>query len=132
MNTKELVLEFVRRINARDVDGLCSLMSEDHRFIDALGAIVQGREALRQAWTGYFQLVPDYQISLEEIFERDHVIAAFGTAGGTYAPDGKLLPENRWRVPAAWRAERKDGLLTEWRVYADNEPIRQLMAKANE
>ena len=79
-------------------------------------------------WAGYFQLVPDYQISLEEIFENGNVVAALGTAGGTYSPDGKLSKENRWQVPAAWRAEVKDNLLTEWRVFTDNEPIRQMMA----
>jgi hypothetical protein len=132
MNAKDVLLEFVRQINAQNVDGLFKIMSEDHRFIDALGSTVQGREAMRQAWIGYFHLVPDYQISLEEIFENENAIAAFGTAGGTYSPNGELLEENRWQVPAAWRAEVRNNLLTEWRVYADNEPIRQLMAKANQ
>ena len=131
MNAKDILLEFVEKINSQNVDGLCSLMSEGHRFIDGLGSIMQGREAMRKAWTGYFQLVPDYRISLEEIFETGNVIAAFGTAEGTYSPDGQLLEENRWQVPAAWRAEVREDLVTEWRVYADNEPIRQLMAKAN-
>ncbi len=129
MNTKDVLLEFVRHINSQNVHGLCSLMSEDHRFVDGLGSMVQGREQMREAWTGYFRLIPDYQISLEEIFENGNVIAAFGTAGGTYSPDGKLSEEHRWRVPAAWRAEVREDLVTEWRVYADNEPIRQLMAK---
>ncbi|HKZ80965.1 MAG TPA: nuclear transport factor 2 family protein [Pyrinomonadaceae bacterium] len=47
---KEIVLQFVEQINSQNVDGLCSLMSEQHRFIDAFGAIVQGREQMRQAW----------------------------------------------------------------------------------
>ncbi len=131
MKAKDIIAEFVRQINSQNVDGLCSLISEGHRFIDALGSIVQGREEMRRAWTGYFQLVPDYQISLEEIFENGDTIAAFGTAGGTYAPSGELREENRWQVPAAWRAEVRDNLLTEWRVYADNEPMRRLMAEAN-
>ena len=132
MNAREVVLEFVGQINSQNVDGLCSLMCEDHRFIDALGVIVQGREEMRWAWAGYFHLVPDYQISVEEIFETGNVIAAFGAAGGTYSPDGQLVEESRWQVPAAWRAEVREDLVTEWRVYADNEPIRQLMAKAKQ
>ena len=132
MSAKDIVVEFVRQINSQNVDGLCSLMSEDHRFIDALGSMIQGREEMRQAWAGYFHLVPDYWISLEEIFENSNVITAFGTAGGTYSPDGEMREENKWQVPAAWRAEIRDNLLTEWRVYADNEPMRRLMAKANE
>jgi len=30
-------------------------------------------------------------------------------------------------VPAAWLAVVKDGLVAEWRVYADNQPLRKLM-----
>jgi len=126
---KEIVLQFVEQINSQNVDGLCSLMSEQHRFIDAFGAIVQGREQMRQAWIGYFHLVPDYQILLEEVFEYGNAVVAFGTAGGTYAPNGELLEQNKWQVPAAWRASVSDNFLTEWRVYADNEPLRQLMRK---
>jgi len=40
---------------------------------------------------GYFHLVPDYQILLEEVFEYGNAVVAFGTAGGTYAPNGELL-----------------------------------------
>jgi hypothetical protein len=36
-----------------------------------------------------------------------------------------LKPENRWQTPAAIRALIEDGKVAEWRVYADNEPIRQ-------
>ena len=131
-NAKDIVVKFVEQINSQNVDGLCGLMSEDHKFIDALGAVCQGREEMRQAWTGYFHLVPDYQISLEEIVENGNVVAAFGTAGGTYSPGGELLAENSWQVPAAWLAIVSDNLLTEWRVYTDNEPIRRLMAKGNQ
>ncbi len=132
MEPRDTVLKFIEQISAQKVDGLCDLMSENHQFIDALGAKVQGREQMRRAWTGYFQLVPDYHISCEEIFVRGNVVAAFGTAGGTYCPNGELLKENEWQVPAAWRAEVTDHLISEWRVYTDNEPIRRLMAKANQ
>jgi hypothetical protein len=51
-----------------------------------------------------------------------------GIARGTYTRDGQLHPENRWQTPLAVRARVKDGLLEEWRIYADNEPMRRLMA----
>ncbi len=114
-----------------DVDGLCNLMTEDHKFIDALGQMVQGREAMRDAWGMYFRMVPDYHISYDEMIGEGDVVAAFGVAGGTYSSDGyELVDENKWRAPVALRAVVKDDLLVEWRVYVDNEPIRQLMAKA--
>jgi len=51
-------------------------------------------------------------------------------AQGTYSPDGRLRAESRWETPAAFRAFVEDGLVAEWRVYADNEPLRQKMRKA--
>jgi limonene-1,2-epoxide hydrolase len=30
-------------------------------------------------------------------------------------------------VPAAWRAIVQNGKIAEWRVYADNQPLRKLM-----
>jgi SnoaL-like domain len=37
--------------------------------------------------------------------------------------------QNFWKTPAAWRAVVKDGRISIWQVYADNEPIRAIMRK---
>jgi uncharacterized protein (TIGR02246 family) len=122
---------FVRAINRQDVEGLAALMAPEHRFIDSLGNVVEGREKMRAAWAGYFRMVPDYSIAVEETFCDGPVVVMLGVAQGTYSPDGKLRAENRWETPAALRALIEDGLVAEWRVYADNEPMRQLMRKAS-
>jgi len=134
MNTSapvDVVLAFMNRINAADVDGLCALMSEDHVFVDGLGNRLQGREAMRKAWACYFRMFPDYRVSHEEIFSHDDVVAAFGRAEATYAVGGKLPKENHWSVPAAWRAVVRNGLITEWQVYADNQAARRIMGWPN-
>ena len=135
MNNKEpvaVVLAFMDAINARDVDRLCALMSDDHLFVDALGTEVRGREAMRKAWKVYFQWFPDYRISHEEIFsDGATTVAAFGSAEGTYAKNGQLANENHWSMPAAWRAVVRDGLLEQWRVYADNQAARKVMGWPN-
>ncbi len=134
MNNKspiETVLAFLDRINAADVDQLCALMTEDHVFIDGLGNRVQGREPMRKGWAGYFRIFPDYRVSHAEIFAQGEVVAAFGTAEGTFAKDGNLLKENHWSVPAAWRAVVRDGLIAEWQVYADNQSARKVMGAPN-
>jgi uncharacterized protein (TIGR02246 family) len=120
---------FVRAINRQDADALAALMAEEHRFLDSLGAVVTGREAMRAGWRGYFSLVPDYTISIEETLSDGPVVMMVGVAQGTYAADGQLKAENRWSTPAAFRAFIENGKVAEWRVYADNEPIRRLMAK---
>jgi hypothetical protein len=50
-------------------------------------------------------------------------------AEGTYAPGGELKAENLWKTPVALRVQVEDGLVVEWRVYADNEPMRDRMRK---
>jgi len=128
-NPTTVVLEFIDKINASDVSGLCLLMTEDHIFIDGLGNRVQGRERLRAGWKGYFSRFPDHRISHEEIFENRDVVAVFGTASGTYAVNGMLPKENHWEIPAAWKALVRNGLIAEWRVYCDNQPARKLLGE---
>jgi ketosteroid isomerase-like protein len=126
-NPTTVVLEFIDKINAKDVSALCALMTDDHIFIDGLGNRLQGREKLRGGWEGYFAWFPDYRISHEEIFRERDTVAVFGSASATYAVNGKLTKENHWEVPAAWKAVVRDGLIAEWRVYCDNQPARKLL-----
>lgn len=119
--------EFVRAINRQDIDALASLMTPDHTFIDSLGNTVAGRDRMRSGWTGYFDMVPDYSISIEESYGDGDVVVLLGVAQGTYKSKDGLLQENRWHTPIAVRARVEDGLVSEWHVYADNEPLRALM-----
>ena len=128
-HTAETVAQaFIRAINRQDVDRLAELMAPAHRFIDALGNLVEDRDRIRESWAAYFRMVPDYSVAIEEYYPSDPVVILLGMAGGTYSRDGALHPENRWQTPIAIRALVEDGLVAEWRVYADNEPMRKLMA----
>lgn len=133
-NTSELsrfvnptVAQFIECINRQDVEGLCRLMTADHLFVDSLGTEIRGREKMLAGWRAYFAMVPDYHITVSRHFQSEDATAFFGQARGTYSPDCQVLPQNRWETPAAWLAVVRDGLVAEWRVYADNEPIRRLM-----
>jgi hypothetical protein len=75
-------------------------------------------------------MVPDYSIAVDERFFDGPVALLLGTAQGTYCSDGVLRPENRWKTPVALRAQVENGLVAEWRVYADNEPMRERMRKS--
>jgi uncharacterized protein (TIGR02246 family) len=120
---------FVRAINRQDADVLATLMTSGHRFVDSLGNVVEGRENMRKGWTGYFAMVPDYTLAIDETHANGPVVILLGLAQGTYARGGKIAPTDAWRTPIAVRAFVEDGLVAEWRVYADNEPIRRLMGK---
>jgi ketosteroid isomerase-like protein len=123
----QVMQQFVACINRQDVDGLAALMTDDHRFIDSLGQVVTGRENMRQGWKYYFAMVPDYELVPESWMSEGDTAVMLGSAHGSYSPDGVKSPERKWSCPAACRAAVQGGLLAEWRVYADNEPLRQLM-----
>jgi ketosteroid isomerase-like protein len=125
---QEIVLAFVDAINRKDVDRMCELMTDDHLFVDSLGTTGSGREVMRKGWIEYFYMIPDFSISCSEIVQKGNLVGLFGVARGTYAVGGRLLDENRWEMPAAWRAVVRDNLVAEWQVYADNEPVRRVMA----
>lgn len=129
MTPTQTVLAFIDRINAHNVEGLCALMSADHRFVDSIGHSFHGREGMQTAWEGYFAWFPDYQITVEDLLEQGELVLVTGRASGTYAVDGKLPDENFWEAPAAWKALVVDGQLTYWQVYADNHPVREIMRK---
>lgn len=122
---------FVNAINHRDPEEIASLMTSDHVFIDSLGMKVTGRDQMKKGWQGYFGMVPDYSITIDETFADGSVVVMLGFAQGTYSRGGPLQPENRWQTPAAWRAVVRGSSITEWRVYADNEPIRRIVGQAS-
>jgi len=129
MSPVEVVLEFERLVNSRNVDAIAGLLAEDSVFIDSLGQTIQSLGNLRKAWSGYFQMVPDYSISHSEIFSNGDTVAMFGTAQGTFAKGAEMKKDDFWKTPASWRAVVKGGKIAVWQVFADNEPIRAIMRK---
>ncbi|MFI5142691.1 MAG: nuclear transport factor 2 family protein [Thermoanaerobaculales bacterium] len=128
-SAKRVAFAFVAAICEHEVDGLAELMTEDHVFVDSLGNRVEGRQQMKAGWESYFRMVPDYAIAIDETLVDGAVVVLLGTARGTYSPDGALRSDDAWSTPAAWRVQIRGSLVAEWRVYADNEPIRQVMAR---
>jgi hypothetical protein len=123
----EVTQAFVDRINAHDVAGLAALMTDDHRFVDSLGNRVDGREAMRAGWGGYFRMVPYYHLAAEAWFSDGPVVVMLGTASGGCCPQGAKASVGNWSTPVACCATVRAQSVALWQVYADNEPIRQLM-----
>ena len=129
---ESLAYAFVDAINRQDMVALADLMPEGHRFIDSLGRVLQGRENVRAGWVEYFRMVADYSIEIQETFSKGPVVVMLGVAEGSFAVDGKLKELDRWSAPAVFRAYIDDGKVKEWRVYADNEPVRKRIRKSKE
>jgi SnoaL-like domain len=131
MTDSKIALRFVEEINAHKVDGLVGLMTTDHVFIDSLGNKVS-RPEIETGWKQYFEMVPDYWIQIERTFSEKDTSILLGKAGGTFVPNGeKMRAENKWETPGVWLAEIRNEKVSEWRVYCDNEPIREKMRKTN-
>ncbi len=127
MSNSDTVLRFVGLINHHDVKGMVALMARDHLFIDSLGRTLAFPE-VELGWNQYLKMVPDYWIRVDRTIADGPTVVLIGEAGGTYAPSGKKpRRENEWKTPAVWVAKVKRGKVSEWRVYADNEPVRAKM-----
>jgi ketosteroid isomerase-like protein len=129
MEPSEVARAFVSKVNAHDVDGLCSLMTDEHAFVDALDNRAVGRSTMQSGWQAYFSMVPDYWIKVDTVLQEGCVVALFGQAGGSYSSSGGDSAKRLWHVPAAWLAEVDGDRVAVWRVYADNLPLRQLMGQ---
>lgn len=130
VKTEHIARLFVEAINRHDPKAIADLMTEDHRFIDSLGTVVCGRDRMRQGWTEYLAMVPDYVVTVSDAFTSGDTAVLLGKASGTYTSEGTLRSDNYWETPAAWRAVIRGDKVAEWQVYADNEPIREVMRRS--
>jgi ketosteroid isomerase-like protein len=122
LNSIATFKQFVSAINSRDTRALTALMTTDHMFVDSLGNRVDGASSMEAGWRGYFAMCPDYWIQADDVAAEGAVALAAGEAGGTI--DGVA-----WRTPAAWKAVVRDGRVAEWRVFADNKPVYEILAR---
>jgi ketosteroid isomerase-like protein len=122
VSATETFQRFVAAINGHDVEALTSLMTSDHLFVDSMGNRVQGAESMQTGWRGYFAMCPDYWIRVRNLLSEQETILATGEAGGTI--DG--IP---WQMPAAWQAVFIGGQVSEWRIFADNKPVYEIIGR---
>jgi ketosteroid isomerase-like protein len=116
---KQTVYDFVKAINAHDIDKICLLMADDHKFVDAHGNEVIGKDKMKAGWTSYLQWFPDYKVEITDIFANSDTLAAFGFASGTFLNKKTDNNENYWRLPASWKIVLAGNKIKLWQVYAD-------------
>jgi len=122
VSATETFQRFVAAINGHDVDALTSLMTSDHLFVDSMGNRVQGADSMQTGWRGYLAMCPDYWIRVRNLLSERETVIATGEAGGTI--DGIT-----WQTPAAWLAVFSGGQVSEWRVFADNKPVYEIIGR---
>ena len=130
MSSLDVATKYVDRINAHDVQGMIDLMTPDHVFVDSLGAR-SARPGIEDGWRQYLSMVPDYAIRIDRTMSDGETVVLIGEAGGTYVPaGGRAMAKNRWSTPSVWVAKSRGRRISEWRIFADNEPIRAKMRRA--
>ncbi|MDH4197093.1 MAG: nuclear transport factor 2 family protein [Candidatus Aminicenantes bacterium] len=129
MTPRDVVESFVEAVNSHEVGRLAALTTEDHVFIDSDGTENRGRQFVLKGWRGYFAVVPDYRIIAQELFAQGSTVILIGEAEGTFVLEGRLEPENHWRVPAAWRAVVRNGKVAVWQLYVNPEPMARILER---
>ncbi len=119
----DVVLAFVDYINAGDLDGLCSLMTDDFTFIDYRGKVERSKDIMREGFGSYFSEYPDYKIIVSKVLTGGSGVAIIGSTTGSHIP-----PEVEAKETVLWTAEIHDGQVAEWRIYADTDAINQTAA----
>jgi ketosteroid isomerase-like protein len=116
---REIAYRFVEAINEHNIDKIYLLMADDHKFIDAYGNEVSGKDKMKAGWAVYFQWFPDYKIEITDIFSNGDTLAACGYASGTFKGIKTDNNENYWRIPAAWKIIVSNEKIDLWQVFAD-------------
>jgi ketosteroid isomerase-like protein len=110
------VAAFIAGINARDIDALSALMTDDHELVVFDEPPLRGRKANVEAWRGYAESFPAYVITPHQTVERDGVVAVLGHTTGSHLG----LPEDEERRRTLiWVAQVVDGTLSSWRLVED-------------
>ncbi|HEV2386495.1 MAG TPA: nuclear transport factor 2 family protein [Candidatus Acidoferrales bacterium] len=122
MDPEEVFTLFVAAINRHDMQALTALLASDHIFTDSVGRRVESAASMEAGWRGYLAMCPDYWIRTGNVMAEGGTVLAVGEAGGTI--DGVA-----WQTPAAWKAVFREGKVAEWRVFADNKLVYEILAR---
>ena len=122
MNPTETFKQFLAAINRHDLPALAALLAADHVFVDSLGNQVRGARSMEAGWRGYFAMCPDYWIRGDHAMAEGETMLVAGEASGT-------IDVESWQTPAAWKVVIRDGSVVEWRVFADNKPVYEILGR---
>ncbi len=108
---KLTALLFNECINKKNIEGLISLMADDHKLVCHGETGAEGKEANRQAWTSFFKNYPDYLNHISRIESKADFVVMIGHS--------ECNTEKSLNGKALWSAEVKNDKVAEWQVYED-------------
>ncbi|MCK4511351.1 nuclear transport factor 2 family protein [bacterium] len=113
---KLTVLMFNECINARDLEELVALMTDDHAFIDRDNDRHEGKDHMSRGWRTFFDEFPDYRNTFLRVQSAEDLVVVLGYV--EWAVGGE-------RDHVIWTATIRDDLVAEWRVLEDTEANRE-------
>ena len=117
---KKTVYAFANAINEHSIDKMYSLMTDDHKFIDAHGNEVVGKNKMKIDWKSYFREFSDYKIEITNIFANGDSLGAFGFASCTLKGQQTANSASYW--PVSWKVVVDNNKIKLWQVYEDPKP----------
>ena len=114
---KLTAFQFSEYINCQDIQGLSSLMTEDHVFIDRKGEINKGKETMTKGWTDFFNSFPEYENTFLRVQSQGDLVILYGYATCQRGSDPDY---------AIWTARIEDELVAEWRIYEDTDENKRI------
>ena len=116
VDVKTVALKFNEYINTHDVEGLASLMTEDHTFISRLNDVQSGKNSMIKNWEQFFKVFPKYRNEIHFVYSKADFVILVGKS--------EML-----EGPAIWTAyiDRITNKVSEWRVYDDTVKSRSIL-----
>lgn len=117
---KSIALRFNECTTHADLQGLATLMADNHIFIDMANNRIAGKtNTINKAWKPFFRLFPVYRNIFQKII----------TQGSTVVMQGYSICSEECLnyVYAIWVAEVVKGKVSLWRIYSDNEKNRKML-----
>lgn len=112
MTPLETVREFIRRIEARDVDGAVELVSDDCEYDNVPMNKVHGREAIRDVLKPFVDACERVEWPVSREAETGGVVF-------NERIDRFHMPDKTIEIPVTGVWEVADGSITLWRDYFD-------------
>jgi steroid delta-isomerase-like uncharacterized protein len=124
VDAAELGERWFQAIDAGDVDGAVSLLSDDVEFVTPAGSM-KGPEEVRPFVRGYVVAFPDGKFDMTAVFGSGNAVAMEGTYSGTNSgplasPSGEVPATGKYAsIPFVTVLETDGERITAHRVYWD-------------
>ena len=109
---KLTVLLFNECINNRDIEGLASLMTDDHTLICGGHVDTKDKISSCEEWLSFFSMFPDYLNHFSRIHSKENFVVVEGRS--------TCSNEDTLNGDALWSARVQNDKISEWQVYEDS------------